>query len=86
MCKTNKTGGLGVKDIHMVNLALALLDKWRWRLLEGAFGMCVDILFVIYGHSTVTSLHGGRALWSRSVSLWWKGVSLIGSKKENPIN
>lgn len=81
-----KAGGLGVKDIQMVNLALALLDKWRWRLLEGASGIWADILFVIYGHSIVTSLHGGRALWSRYVSLWWKGVSLIGSKKEKPLN
>ncbi|PNX79587.1 ribonuclease H, partial [Trifolium pratense] len=35
-------GGLGVRDLRMVNLAL--LGKWRWRLISGAGGLWKDIV------------------------------------------
>lgn len=54
--------------------------------MSGASGLCNNILFARYGHSIVTSLRGGRSARSRSMSYWCKGVSLIGSKKENPHN
>ena len=42
-CKPKREGGLGVRDLCQVNLAL--LAKWRWRYLlgEGVFG---EILFL----------------------------------------
>jgi hypothetical protein len=32
VCKEKKDGGLGVKDINVVNASL--LAKWRWKLLK----------------------------------------------------
>jgi hypothetical protein len=32
VCKDKNQGGLGVRDIKVVNLSL--LSKWRWRLLQ----------------------------------------------------
>lgn len=32
VCKSKKLRGLGVYDLRLVNLAM--LDKWRWRLLS----------------------------------------------------
>jgi hypothetical protein len=33
VCKSKRDGGLGVRDLRAVNLAL--LGKWRWRLISG---------------------------------------------------
>lgn len=52
----------------------------------GAYGSWFDILYAKYGHSHVTSLSGGRSLGSRSSSSWWKGVSLLGSIKDDLPN
>ncbi|CAK8573872.1 unnamed protein product [Lathyrus sativus] len=82
VCRHKKSGGLGVRDLRMVNLAL--LDKWRWRLMSGASGLCFDILFSMYDYSVVTSLCKGQSVKSHSISSWWKEVSLLGSKKDNP--
>lgn len=84
VCKPKKVGGLGVRDLRGVNLAL--LAKCRLRMLSDVFALWVDILVSRYGISRVTSLDGDRALGHRSLSTWWKGVSLLGSKKDDPIN
>ncbi|MCI24373.1 cytochrome P450 [Trifolium medium] len=42
VCKPKNKGGLGVRDLRSVNLAL--LDKWRWRLLFEGQGTWRDIL------------------------------------------
>lgn len=84
VCKPKKVGGLGVRDIRGVNLAL--LVKCRWCMLSSAFALWVDILVSRYGISKVTSLDGGRTLGHRSLSTWWKGVSLLGSKKDDLVN
>lgn len=54
--------------------------------MSGVSGLWVDILVSRYGLSKVSSLDRGRSLGSNLVSTWWKGVSLIGSKKEDPPN
>jgi hypothetical protein len=37
VCKSKANGGLGIRDLRAVNLAL--LSKWRWRLLSGGQGI-----------------------------------------------
>ncbi|MCH87828.1 ribonuclease H protein, partial [Trifolium medium] len=75
VCKPKADGGLGIRDHKVVNLAL--LGKWRWRLLCGGQGIWKDILLERYG-SLYPSLHlGGRPSWGTS---WCKDVSLLGAQ------
>lgn len=59
VCKPNKLEGLGVCNLQLINLAL--LGKWKWRLLLGASGISGDILTARYGVVYTTSILGGRA-------------------------
>lgn len=47
VCKPKKLWGLSVRDLRLVNLAL--LGKWRWRLLSGllAFGVIFSLLGMV---------------------------------------
>lgn len=83
MCKTNKAYGIGVRHLLLVNLDI--LSKWRRCLLSRVSGFWVDILTFGYSLHRVTSLYGGQALGYRSVLTWWKGVSVLGSKKDDPL-
>lgn len=49
-------------------------------------GIWFDILVAKYGVSLVTSLCGGRDSGLCLVPSWWGGISLLGSKKDNPLN
>lgn len=64
--RPKKANGHEVRDLRVVNLAL--MAKWRRRLLYGISGMWVDILVFIYGLPKVSSLGGGRDLGSSLVS------------------
>ncbi|GAU21373.1 hypothetical protein TSUD_189600 [Trifolium subterraneum] len=58
VCRPKSEGGLGVCDLRMVNLAL--LGKWRWRLISGAEGLWKDILRARYDPLGCSSHLGGR--------------------------
>jgi hypothetical protein len=45
ICKNKENGGLGVKDIHKMNISL--LCKWWWRL-ESENGLWQDIIEAKY--------------------------------------
>lgn len=78
MCKPKKLGELVFRDLQLVNLAL--LDKWRWRLLSGASNIWRDILVVRYGVTHMISILDGRVGRRRFASSWLIGVSLLVSK------
>lgn len=46
LCKIKMEGGLGVKDTRLVNLAL--LSKWRWRVLLNVPLLLIYICVVRY--------------------------------------
>lgn len=48
VCKLKKFGGLDVRDLRLVNMAL--LDMSRWSLLSGASGIWHDTLITKYGY------------------------------------
>lgn len=54
--------------------------------MSGASDLWVDIFSSKYGTSKIYFMCGGRYLGLHFVSFWWKGVSFLGSKKEDPLN
>lgn len=75
-CKPKSKGGLGVRDIRLVNLAL--LVKCMWRLILDISGFWCDILAVRYGDSPISSLSGDKSSGLHPVFPWWKEMSLLG--------
>jgi hypothetical protein len=47
VCKEKREGGLGVRDVRVVNLSL--LTKWRWKLLQNEPALWKDVLVAKYG-------------------------------------
>jgi len=79
VCKSKHEGGLGVRYLRQVNLAL--LAKWRWRYLLGDGGLWRDILIACYGVCYPSPHLGGRPSGLRGVS-WWSNISLLGGDRE----
>lgn len=51
MCKPKEEGGLGVRDVRVVNLSL--LAKWRWRLIYDGNALWKEVLIAKYGSAIV---------------------------------
>ena len=67
-----------MKDFHLMNLAL--LCKWRWRMLHHGSGVWREIIRARYGGVFPAPHLGGRLGELRRSSLWWKDMSLLGTK------
>lgn len=72
VCQSKRNGGLGVRDVRLVNVSL--LPKWRWRLLDGEKALWKDVLEEKYGPCVDTVLEEGGVVWPRFSSLWWKDL------------
>ncbi|GAU11870.1 hypothetical protein TSUD_194930 [Trifolium subterraneum] len=81
ICKPKKEGGLGIRDLRLVNNAL--LAKWRWRILTKGLGLCRDITLARYGSLFSAPHLAGRLNGVRGVSLWWSDVSLLGTRVDS---
>jgi hypothetical protein len=81
VCKSKANGGLGIRDLRAVNLAL--LSKWRWRLLSGGQGIWRDILMARYGSLYPSPHLGGRPVGFKGTSAWWRDVSLLGGSMDS---
>ncbi|MCH79404.1 LINE-1 reverse transcriptase like [Trifolium medium] len=83
VCQEKKEGGLGVRDVRVVNLSL--LAKWRWRLLQNERALWKDVLAVKYGSMVVRSAIFNGVPGLRYASTWWKDIcaieNLVDSKK-----
>jgi hypothetical protein len=53
ICLPKNKGGLGVRDVRVVNISL--LTKWRWRLLHEDHGVWKEVLKSKYGSGVVGS-------------------------------
>jgi len=60
VCQNKRNGGLGVKDIRVMNVSL--LAKWHWRLLGWEVALRKDVLSEKYGAS-VRGLVSGLPRW-----------------------
>ncbi|GKV16244.1 hypothetical protein SLEP1_g26913 [Rubroshorea leprosula] len=68
ICKSKLEGGIGVKELSKFNLAL--LGKWRWRLLVEKEALWKQVLEAKYRMDRRIAWEGGK--WRGSVSKWWK--------------
>jgi hypothetical protein len=51
ICKPKKDGGLGIRDLRLVNLSL--LAKWRWRLLLDGEELWKGVVVARYGEDVL---------------------------------
>lgn len=69
-------GGLGVKKLDIFNLAL--LNKWRWRILQGKSSLWLDLLKARYGDISLEVLGTDDQVRASSLcSWWWKDITKI---------
>ncbi|KAK2447294.1 hypothetical protein QL285_006665 [Trifolium repens] len=73
VCRSKEEGGLGVKDLAWFNLAL--LAKWRWRLLVDHGSLWKMVLGAKYGNVGGLNVSLGRGY---KLSLWYKDLVGIG--------
>ncbi|XP_058752492.1 uncharacterized mitochondrial protein AtMg00310-like [Vicia villosa] len=89
VCLPVDKGGLGIKNISDFNLAL--LNKWRWRILRGEDVLWLNLLKAKYGDLNMKILCGGTfpssSLSSFSSfsspsfgSVWWRDLVSIGGR------
>lgn len=72
VCKTIDQGGLGVKDIGVMNLAF--LNKWKWRILNESDKLWENILNSRYGNIKVKVLVGDVSALTSRDSIWWRDL------------
>ena len=80
VCQLKENGGLGVKDVHLMNLSL--LAKWRWRLLYGEDNLWKEELGERYGRRVCAKLEGGEEMCPNNASKWWKDLVNLDKKGE----
>ncbi|XP_058754370.1 uncharacterized mitochondrial protein AtMg00310-like [Vicia villosa] len=83
ICKTREEGGLGVKNVEIMNVAL--LSKWKWRILMEKEAVWRDLLEARYGNVKVKVLIGDISVVGKKDSIWWRDI-LISDNYENLDN
>lgn len=67
ICQKKENGGLGVRDIRVVNVSF--LAKWRWRLLVGDNALWKEVLVAKYGDNVSLLLKGTSNTWRDGLHL-----------------
>lgn len=69
VCLPKTLGGLGIRNIELFNLAL--LGKWRWRMLDDERSVWFELLHKLYGDCGILS--------TKQFSTWWDVMLLDSS-------
>jgi hypothetical protein len=77
VCRDKKLGGLGVRDVRIVNLSL--LSKWRWRLLQPRMPLWKKVLVAKYGRHILHHVDWSDYGVPSSSSYWWKDICALDS-------
>lgn len=83
VCKPKKSGGLGIKELHLFNLSL--LGKWRWRLEREEKALWNEVLNFRYrvGHSA--NSNNANIHLCQISSIWWGGLCSIEGGNQVPL-
>jgi hypothetical protein len=76
VCRSKECGGLGIKNLRLVNVSL--LMKWRWRLLTTHESLWSSVLKAKYGICVGFSPELFPCGNIGSASLWWKDLCKLG--------
>jgi hypothetical protein len=76
VCLPKSKGGLGVRDIRVVNISL--LTKWRWKLLQNDNALWKEVLVSKYGEGVMGRAVLGDDTKPWFASLWWRDICSIG--------
>jgi hypothetical protein len=72
VCKEKNKGGLGVRDVRLVNLSL--LAKWRWRILQPGKPLWKEVLVEKYGRHILYEVDWSILRTPSLASNWWKHI------------
>jgi hypothetical protein len=75
VCKEKCKGGIGVRDVKIVNLSL--LTKWRWRLLQEGRPLWKEVLVAKYGSHILVEADWSRHKIPSSASKWWRNIAAL---------
>jgi hypothetical protein len=75
VCQPKTDGGLGVKDVRVMNLSL--LAKWRWRILQYEESLRRDVITARYGEEIGLSADWMGLSFPSNSSNWWKDLKSI---------
>jgi hypothetical protein len=78
VCRGKSRGGLGVRDVKLVNSSL--LSKWRWRLIQPGRPLWKEVLVAKYGSHILHQVDWSNVVIPSLASTWWK--NLISLDKE----
>ncbi|XP_058726636.1 uncharacterized protein LOC131597999 [Vicia villosa] len=67
-------GGLGIKDVKYMNMAL--LNKWKWRILNENEPVRSSLLAFRYGNPRLKIMVGNNSVLSNKDSIWWRDLIL----------
>jgi hypothetical protein len=72
ICKPKSEGGLGVRDLRLVNISL--LTKWRWKLLSSVNEVWKEVIVAKYGEDSRGKVRPGIGFGPNIASRWWNDV------------
>jgi hypothetical protein len=75
ICRPKKEGGLGVRDLRLVNISL--LAKWKWKLLSQEVELWKEVVVARYGSDVMGKRRLDEFDVSRIGSTWWKDLCLL---------
>lgn len=77
--------GLGLKQLDEFNVAL--LSKWKWRILQGNYSLWFKILKARYEKLNLSILSGSRpnSTSTFSKSTWWNNICSLGKRLQGDI-
>lgn len=84
MCKTYELGGLGIKDVELLNTAL--LYKWKLRILKEQDSLLSNILRSWYGNIENKVLVGDNSVLKNKDSIWWRDLIILNGLKVTTQN
>jgi hypothetical protein len=77
VCQKKCEGGLGVKDVRVMNLSL--LAKWRWRILQNERSLWREVTADRYGDRIAFRANWTDIHFPFNSSTWWKDLRGIES-------
>jgi hypothetical protein len=75
ICRPKKEGGLGIRDVRIMNLSL--LAKWRWKLLSEGDEVWRSVVVARYGNGVVGNLNLDVEVSRSGTSGWWRDICRV---------